>query len=266
MLTLTFALLMAAGFQNSVPVGDVRDKEAMVAEKESKLAAELAASMRRHMKVFESPGALEYLRLLEQRLAAPGMSYTFELITDSTNELQEPIALSGGYVFVPAGLFMAARDETEFAGMLAHAMAHVEGRHILRSETRIGRSTVPITFAYMPGPTALFPVALLEKARAFESEADLIAARKMDAAGYDPAALARYIERTQRDLPDEPRKFSALPPRATRIVAIQELVGTLPSRTYATSGEFERAKEEVRSRMPVRVFPSPDNPPRLRRP
>jgi predicted Zn-dependent protease len=34
----------------------------------------------------------------------------------------EPAALAGGYVFVLSGLFLAAQDEAEFAGMLAHAM------------------------------------------------------------------------------------------------------------------------------------------------
>ncbi len=259
MLTLAFTLLVCGGLQRPAPAGSAQDREAQI-------PAAVAADIRKHVTVFESPGALEYLRMLEQRLAAPGTRYTFELITDSTNELEEPIALSGGHVFVPAGLFMAARDEAEFAGMLAHAMAHVEARHILRSSAQTAGSTVPSTFVYMPGPTAMVPMRFIEQVRAFESDADLIAARKLDAAGYDPTALARYIERTQRDVPDERRKFSALPPRANRIAAIQEFTRTLHARTHTDSGEFARIREEVRSRMPVRVFPDPDKPPRLRRP
>ncbi|MEB2360572.1 MAG: hypothetical protein OZ929_04495 [Bryobacterales bacterium] len=36
-------------------------------------------------------------------------------------------------------------------------------------------------------------------AREYELEADTIAARAMESAGYDPAGLERYIERTQLD-------------------------------------------------------------------
>jgi hypothetical protein len=55
--------------------------------------------------------------------------FTFILFADDTCEItHEPASLPGGYVFVPASLFVATHNEAEFAGMLAHAMEHVAER------------------------------------------------------------------------------------------------------------------------------------------
>ena len=49
---------------------------------------------------------------------------------------KEPVALPGGFIFVPLSLLAGARDETELAFQLAHAMAHVTRRHGSRRATR----------------------------------------------------------------------------------------------------------------------------------
>lgn len=40
------------------------------------------------------------------------------------------------HVFVPAGIFISARDEGEFAGTLAHAIGHAALRHETRTANR----------------------------------------------------------------------------------------------------------------------------------
>ena len=45
-------------------------------------------------------------------------------------------ALPGGYVFVNTGLIQMAEEEDEFAGALAHEIAHVAARHMTRRETK----------------------------------------------------------------------------------------------------------------------------------
>ena len=55
--------------------------------------------------------------------------YTFAITTsDWSNFLREPVSLPGGYIFISPLLFRTAQVEAEFAGMLAHAMAHVAAR------------------------------------------------------------------------------------------------------------------------------------------
>jgi len=45
-------------------------------------------------------------------------------------------ALPGGYFYVNSGLILAADDEAELAGVMAHEIAHVAARHITRQMTR----------------------------------------------------------------------------------------------------------------------------------
>jgi predicted Zn-dependent protease len=73
----------------------------------------------------------------------------FELTTDSSGTFLKPASLPGGYVFVPAGLILAAKDEAEFAGTLAHAMAHIAARHFTRQAARsqtAQSATIPLIF------------------------------------------------------------------------------------------------------------------------
>src|SRR5262245_17734472 len=56
--------------------------------------------------------------------------FTFSVIAeDPCTTVHEPAALPGGYVFVSAALFLAAQNEAEFAGMVAHAIVHIAERH-----------------------------------------------------------------------------------------------------------------------------------------
>lgn len=225
-------------------------------EKEAALGAELAAEVRHANTVLESATVRDYVARLTRQLAAQlpqdGVTYTSEVITGQTNVLHEPISLPGGYIFVHAGLFFAARDEAEFAGMLAHAMAHVAERHGTRMGTRdqpAKSGRIPVIFMGgsqgMVATGGALPLSLLPFARAFELEADLVAARTMARAGYDPAALARYIQHTQIDLPGRPPALSPLPPRDTRVANLEEAIGKLPARTYSSSPEYERVRDEV---------------------
>jgi predicted Zn-dependent protease len=68
----------------------------------------------------------------------------------------------------------------------------------------------------------------------------------MAAAGWDPRAFARYIEREQPEVAGTARVFSALPPRDERLAALRTLIGDLPPRDYSTSAEFVAVQSEVR--------------------
>ena len=65
------------------------------------------------------------------------------------------------------------------------------------------------------------PLGFLSSFRAEELEADQMAARLMQAAGYSPARLADYIERVQPPDDGTPNPRSALPPRAARVAALR---------------------------------------------
>jgi predicted Zn-dependent protease len=159
------------------------------------LGARVAAEIRQKAGSIESAAVEDYFVRLGARLTAmlpeTGFAWSFTVTAaDVGGGIHEPFPAPGGNILVPASLFEAARDEAEFAGMLAHAVWH--------AATRNGALRGPYGgFMFHGGWTSV---------------------RIMADAGYDPEALARYIARVQ-----EPgtRLESPLPERARRLAAIR---------------------------------------------
>jgi len=239
-------------------------------EKERALGQQYAAEIRRQSKPLDNPEVEAYVRRIGEKLVAqlkdPRFEYRFETITD--NSWTEPLSLPGGYVFIPAGAFVAAQDEAEFAGMLAHSIGHVALRHGRRPTVQgqiTNRASVPLVF--MGGWNGLhadsrreqtsMPAGFLEFQRTYELEADSFGVELAARAGYDPAAFERYIDRTQ----SADTNPSPLPERELRLARLQEMVASLPSSSPSSDDqEFRRIQEITRSTRTV--TPRLDSPPR----
>ncbi len=222
-------------------------------EKERSLGASEARDFEQRSTPLNNAAGLDYVQKIGDRLAAQipqgRFSYAFAVIKDDQGgPLHEPVVLPGGYIFVPASLFLAAQNEAEMAGMLAHAMEHVAARHATREVTRHELATLaipagaPVAAAGL-GQTLPLPEAALH--RNFESEADLLAVAAMRAAGFDPQALASYIGRMQPAGTGDPA--SQLPERDLRVTAIGNEIRRLVPGSYAPGNEFSRIQDEVRS-------------------
>jgi predicted Zn-dependent protease len=230
-------------------------------EKEIALGRQLAAEFSRDNKPLESPATLAYINDLGQRLAAqiggPPFTYTFAVIADNSR-YTEAVALPGGFVFVPSAIILAAKDENELAGILAHSIAHIASRDGTKLATRselTNIATVPLLdmggwtgYAMREGADIAIPLGLLQMMRKSELGADNLAAVKMAAAGYDPAALSRFIDREQApfDAWELHRVFSRLPARSERIQTIQAAINDLPAQTYPPHDGLDKIQEEVR--------------------
>jgi len=171
--------------------------------------------------------------------------------------MHEAPAFPGGFVFVPAALILAAQSEDEFAGMLAHAIAHIEARHGTKQAAgaqTLNLATVPLIFiggwmgnATPNGNRLAIPRAFLPVWRANELAADSLAAKMMSAAGYDPEALARYIEREQPESEE----------RAQGLAAIRAVPAQRPASPHP---DFRAVQEEIRR---VSASITAERPPRL---
>jgi predicted Zn-dependent protease len=227
-------------------------------EKEAALGRQLAAEFRQRTTSIDSPTVQSYLNRLGQRIAkhVPHAQSPFTLratADDPCREVHEPVALPGGYVFVSAALFLAAQDEAEFAGMLAHAMHHIAQRHGTHQAAR-GQvaDSAGIPLIYVGGwagscSPALIPRSMLKIQRSHELEADLLAVQTMARAGFDPMALLRYIQRVQPPSAPGPEKVSsALPDQDQRAANMRWIIEKLPPASYpAPAGEFTSVQQEL---------------------
>jgi len=233
-------------------------------QQETALGNQLAGEFRQGTRPVESAAALAYVNWIGQRLASqmggPPFHYTFELIADSPRRLDEVANFPGGFLFVPASLILEAKDEDELAGMLAHAIAHIASRDETRQATRAelmhiaGMPLISMTgwtgTAMREGESWVMPLALLQMWRRYELDADLLAVRTMAAAGYDPAALARYVERVEPPDGKQAKLGSALPQRSRRLESIRAAIGDLPAQVYGPHEGLEKMKEELRRTAP----------------
>ena len=207
-------------------------------EKEVALGRQLAAEFEREHPPVADPAVQSRINDIGQRLAAHSgnslLTYTFTLIADDPTVGHEPPAFPGGFVFVPERMIVAAKDDNELAGMLAHSMAHIAARHGTKEATRAELGQISTMMIYMGGDPGsamrrgsemALPVKMRALHRSQELEADSLAVRMMAGAGYNPAGLARYIEREQTsdDVPG-----SAMPSRAERLAVIQAAIAGLP--------------------------------------
>jgi predicted Zn-dependent protease len=110
-------------------------------------------------------------------------------------------AYPGGYVFVPAALFLGAQDEAEFAGMLAQAM-HFGALQVTRGQAA-QPARIPLIIIMGRGCSEGQMIPMVRgqtnprAAHGMVLEADALAVQTMARAGFDPAALVRYIEGVQ---------------------------------------------------------------------
>ena len=227
--------------------------QSLTQDKEAVLGRALAEEVNRRTTPVQAQEVQSYVARLGAKitaqLPAPSRSFIFPVVSvGEDNALHEPLALPGGYIFVPSNLLLTAREEAEFAGMLAQAIARVPV--LIESNT----GTIPIFFvdSFDSGP---MPTGVIDQRRERELQADASAILLLSSAGFDPAALLRYVERVQPL--DRPR--SPFPARADRIAALQKAIRDLPPASYSQSDEFYAIQEQVRP------LPPPPPPPTLLR-
>ena len=182
-------------------------------------------------------------------------------------------ALPGGFFYVDSGLILAADNEAELAGVMAHEIAHVAACHAARQNTRgkmMNMASIPlmmlggpIGYAGYEALTIATPLTYLKFSRHFESEADLLGIQYMYKAGYDPQALTAFFEKIKSlERSKESRVVKAFrthPQTPDRIEKTQAEINTLlpPQLEYKVdTSEFEDAKarlEGLENRGPMRL-------------
>jgi predicted Zn-dependent protease len=248
-------------------------------EKEMALGKQLAQEVTRQAKVLDDPLITEYVNRVGQNLVRNSdakVPFTFQVLEGPE---VNAFALPGGYVFVYTGLIKMADEEDEFAGALAHEIAHVAARHMTRNATkgqiaRIG--TIPLSvalggwggYAARQAAGLAIPMTLLSFGRKEESEADYLGVQYMYAAGYDPngaISIFEKLEALERNKPGAvSRMFATHPMDAERIAKTQEEIQKiLPPRNgyVVTTSEYTEIRQRLMSQEAGRkADPKSDRP------
>ena len=160
-------------------------------------------------KLVTDPVITEYVNRIGQNLVRNSdakVPFTIKVIdTDEVNAF----ALPGGFFYVNSGLILAADNEAELAGVMAHEIGHVAACHVAREQTRgniVNLASIPLIF--VPGGWAVYegtqaalgigvPLTFMKFSRNFEAEADFLGMEYMYKAGYDPQSFISFFEKIE---------------------------------------------------------------------
>ena len=231
-------------------------------ESEIRMGKSYAMQVESGSKVITDPVISEYVNRIGQNIVRNSdaqVPFTIKVIdSDEINAF----ALPGGFFYVYTGLILAADEEAELAGVMAHEIAHVAARHATRQLTRsqyANIGTLPLIFmgggvGYAVRAAAGFglPVTFLKFQRGFEAEADYLGLQYMYKSGYDPSAFISFFEKIQAQEKRKPgslaKAFSSHPQTPDRIEASQKEIATiLPAKAQylVTTSEFDEVKARL---------------------
>lgn len=231
-------------------------------EKQIALGKQVSQEVETQSKVINDPVVSEYINRLGQNLVRNSDSqvpFTIKVIdSDDINAF----ALPGGFFYVNSGLILAADEEAELAGVMAHEIAHVAACHAAREQTRASLAqfmTIPLIFLGGPigyagyeAASLAVPMTFLKFSRGFEAQADYLGVEYMYKAGYDPQAFVSFFEKVQAQEKKKPgtisKAFSTHPQTPDRIGASQkEIASILPAKAEytVTTSEFDEVKARL---------------------
>lgn len=199
-----------------------------------------------------------YVNLVGSTLALssgrPELTFHFAVLdTAAVNAYAAP----GGYIFVTRGALHAMNDEAELAAVLAHEIAHVAQKHIVKAMNITGGRGVGLgsLFSGISDPLRTGFATAVDKAVSIlfeegldqqdEFEADRFALELLALTGYDPRALENYL--TTLSVRDQPaQKITETHPGFdVRLASLRKAAGAMALEKVTQSRLAERFKTHV---------------------
>jgi hypothetical protein len=233
-------------------------------DSEIKMGKQYADQIEKTTHFITDPVVDEYVNRMGQNIVKNSdckVPFTIKVVdTDEINAF----ALPGGFFYVNSGLILAADEEAELAGVMAHEIAHVCAHHAAREMTRMNYAqigTIPLImmtgyswtgYAIYEASSLAIPVAFLKFSRDFEAQADFLGVQYLYKAGYDPQAFIDFFEKIEALEKRKPglvsKIFADHPQTPDRIVATQEEIEHIlpPKSEYlVTTSEFNDVKARL---------------------
>jgi predicted Zn-dependent protease len=210
------------------------------------------------------PVVVEYVNRIGQNIVKNSdckVPFTIKVIdSDEINAM----ALPGGFFYVNSGLILAADEEAELAGVMAHETAHVCAHHAARQMTKLNYAqigSIPLIiftqgswtgYGIYEASQLAIPIAFLKFSRTDEAEADWLGLQYMYKSGYDPQAFIQFFEKIDALEKHKPgtlaKVFADHPQTPDRIARSEDEIATImPARPdyVVTTSEFDDVKARL---------------------
>lgn len=164
-----------------------------------------------------NPAVSRYVDSLGRVIAAAQTDWTslipnfkFSIIKNDT--MINAFAVPGGHVYLYTGLLLAAENESQVAGVIAHEIAHITKHHsadALIKQNMTGFITDVVFGSEASSLKAVTELlsgfAFLKFSRTNEYEADSCAVAYTKAAGMNPQGMSQFLGILQKQYGDDPR-------------------------------------------------------------
>jgi predicted Zn-dependent protease len=158
------------------------------------------------LKLSEDPIVVGYVQGLLDQLTADSKTHWKLHVIDEGKQVNA-FATPGGHMYVNTALLMAAHNESEIIGVLAHELGHAEGRH---------------------GMYLVLDGEMFTHSKSDELLADEFALRAAAKAGYDPRGVAMFARRLELEQGHKkefcPLWLSRHPLNAARIAHVNSVI------------------------------------------
>ena len=195
------------------------------------------------------PLAYQHIRRIRDNILASGelkyaSRFTWEVKIINADILNA-FAAPGGYMYFYTGLINFLDDESQFAGVMAHEMAHADRRHATDNLTKQYGISILLEILLGNNPDTLSSIAAdwaaglgaLAFSRANEYEADEYAVKYLKKTDYSPCSLGDFFTKmeAQSGSAERPPVFlSTHPSPEDRLTRINENCAGSTGQTFAS--------------------------------
>ncbi|GAA4456106.1 M48 family metallopeptidase [Nibrella saemangeumensis] len=221
---------------------------------------EIALGIQSAPQVAKQFGGLHPASQVQQQVKAVGQKlvrqssvrdspYQFDFHVLADPRTVNAFAIPGGQIFITAAMLSRMKTEDQLAGVLAHEITHVVGRHSAEQMAKqqltqglAGAAAVALSNPDAPGASAAIAryaanLVTLKFGRDDEIESDQLGVKWMIEAGYNPEAMVEVMEILKAAGGSrQPTEFASTHPNPdNRIQRIREAIGTYRGQAPAGS-------------------------------
>lgn len=121
----TLVVILIIMWSGAGPAGAITIKE------ERDISRQFLAVLKKHLPLIEDPVIVDYVNRVGQKILSvmPQQPFKYQFYVVQ-QDVYNAFATPAGHIFIYSGLLGAMESEEELAGILAHEICHVSGRHL----------------------------------------------------------------------------------------------------------------------------------------